>query len=306
MEESAKRTEQAAGYLWGPVSEVVLALPPAEKAGVEEIRLRMGQPLAVFGGGRLRYVTEAGTLSVRPEDGLRVTRSHLEECFRKLCGYAVHTHEEEISQGFISVPGGHRAGLGGTAFVRANRTAGLRDITSINLRIARQVRGSAAPLVPLVLAGEGGLLLAGPPGSGKTTLLRDLARQLSEAGKKVAVVDERCELSGICGQTIENDLGPGCDVLAGGNKGESILMAVRCLSPQYIICDEVGRPEEIEAVCAGLCSGAVMITSIHAGSFDQLGQRPQFLPLARSGAFAWVAFVGGPGQPPQLRRVDQL
>ena len=307
MEDAWKRAEHAAGFLWGPVAQAVCAISRVELARVEEIRLRINKPLSVLYGGTIRYVCENGALSKTPAEGMKVTAAHLEECFRKLCSYAVHTHEEEIAQGFVSVQGGHRAGLAGTGFQRANGSYGLRDITSINLRVARQVKGCADQLVPLVQNSEGdGLLLAGPPGSGKTTLLRDLARQLSCQGKKIAVVDERGEISGVFGTSIENDLGANCDVIAGMEKSRGILMAVRCLSPQIILCDELGTAEEITAIGAGLSSGVTVVTSIHAGSFDQLKQKPQFGPLVRSGAFRWVVLLSTPEKPFMIREVSQL
>ena len=307
MTDGRKRSEHAFGLLWGPVSSALMGINSEQKDKVQEVRLYSGGPLAVFCENKLWYVCEDGSLSENPAEGFVVTGQHIQECFRKLCGYAVHTHEEEIAQGFISVQGGHRAGLGGTGFVRANGSRGLRDISSICLRISRQVKGCADQLMEVMnTSGDGGLLLAGPPGSGKSTLLRDMARQLSLQGKKVAVIDERGEISAVNGFAIECDLGPNCDVIAGVKKGEGIMMAVRCLSPQYIICDELGNAEEIEALSAGLCSGVTAITSIHAGNMEQLQRKPQYRLLVQSGAFERIAFLTEPGSSIEVKEVTPL
>ena len=83
--------------------------------------------------------------------------------------------------------GGHRVGVCGTAVYEENRVSGIRDISSLNIRIAREVYGAADELLRELDKEISGLLIAGPPSSGKTTILRDLARQLSIKGKKVVV-----------------------------------------------------------------------------------------------------------------------
>lgn len=307
MQEDWKRTDHAAQLLFGPVSSALLLVDQSMKGKVQEIRLHTGQPLSVFADNKIFYVCTNGTLTENYRNGMVVTQQHIEECFRKLCGYAVHSHQEEISQGYISVQGGHRAGLGGTSYTRANGTSGMRDITSISLRVSRQICGCANSLVELLGSGTAnGLLIAGPPGSGKTTILRDIARQLSLLGNKVAIIDERGEISAVNGSVIENDLGPNCDVIAGVEKGQGIMIAVRCLSPQYIICDELGTPQEIKAVSAGLSSGVVTITSIHAGSFEQLKRKPQFSLLLESGAFGQIVMLSGPGKAYEVKEVEQV
>ena len=76
----------------------------------------------------------------------------------------------------------------------------VRDVSSISLRIARQIRGVSRGLVQS-LYGTGetpSVLIVGAPASGKTTVLRDLVRSLAngEAGRyfRVSVIDERGEL----------------------------------------------------------------------------------------------------------------
>ncbi len=42
-----------------------------------------------------------------------------------------------------------------------------------------------------------------------------------------------------------------CDVYARCTKAEGIAMALRCMNPQVIVCDELGTPGDAEAVARG-------------------------------------------------------
>ena len=116
--------------------------------------------------------------------------------------------------------------------------------------------------------------------------------------KKVAVVDERGEFAGTYLGVPQNDLGCCCDVLDGYPKAEGILIAVRTLSPEVIVCDEIGSDDEADALEQGMNAGAALIASIHAGSAAELLRRRQARTLLRTGAFGSVALldpVRGPG-----------
>ncbi len=311
MQELSGRVEQAAGLLDNEVAVAVKAMSREIKPHIQEIRLRLDSPLSIFDGSKNYFLEPDGRCNENPGRALLITKRHIRESFRRLCGYSVHSHETEIPMGFISVEGGHRAGLCGIAVMEQGRVSTLRDITSINLRIARQIQGAADQLIRRTMPHgmPGGLLIVGSPGSGKTTLLRDLARQLSTgiAGspQKVVVIDERYELSGAYAGRIHNDLGPCTDLLCGIPKGQAIMMAVRSMSPQIILCDEIGTMEEIEAVRASLGCGVRVITTMHAGCWGELVLRPQFKPLISTGAFSQVVLLQGEKYPCQIADIKK-
>lgn len=306
MQES-ERFYEAAGALCDRVRAVLLRVAREAAAGVQEIRLRAGQPLAVYLGDGHRFIEQSGACLTAP--GPRpfiVTRTDLFESFRALCGYSVHAHEAEILRGYISVAGGHRAGVCGTFGGAGAGT--VRDISSINLRIARQARGVALPLARELFAGGlCGVLVAGAPSSGKTTLIRDLARVLScgELGRfyKVSVVDERNELGAVSAGQAGNDLGPCTDLLCGYPKGMGIDIAVRTLSPQVIICDEVGRQDELDAIRMGMFSAVQMIATVHCSGEEELWRRPQARALLETGAFPKTVLLEGGPVPGRVRQV---
>lgn len=234
-----------------------------------EIRLRAGR--------RAVAVTVAGELFPCSEP---FSAQDIADCFAELCRYSVHSFSREIAQGFITIDGGHRVGIGGTAVLDGCRVEAVRDISSLNIRIARQVRGCAAELYSRVFSGGlKSLLLAGKPMSGKTTLLRDLARILGER-YRVTLIDSRNELSATVQGLPTLDVGENTDVLCGFPKGEGMLLALRSLSPQVIICDEIG--DDFDAVEQCLFCGVKLVAAAHADSLAQLSRRvgvSRLLPL---------------------------
>lgn len=304
-----RKFEEAVSYLPDNLGKLLLYLPPDQKAQIHEVRLRVERPLAVCTGNRTLFVSERGGLGpVWDRQSYLVTREDLQNALRTLCQFSVHSHLEEMREGYIAIPGGHRAGICGTAVGEGERLLTIRDISSVNLRICRQVDGCADELLERTLSRElSGVLIAGPPGSGKTTLLRDIARQLSSGYqgvcRKVAVVDERGEIGSAYGGVPQCDIGICSDLLSGYPKAEGMITAIRTLSPELIICDEIASRQETEAVRYCLNSGVSVITTVHAFTREELLRRPQSAELLRSGAFSQVVLLKGAHNPCAIAQI---
>lgn len=291
-----------------------LNLSISTKARVQEIRLRIDKPVVLSLPEGPLFITKFGTPAVLPREGLLcASRDSIDEAFRLICECSVHSHQREIKNGFVTIRGGHRAGICGTAVTEGRTITNIRDISSINLRIARDIKGAADGVVKAIVSHGSvcGTLIFGPPGCGKTTVLRDLARRLSLGslfGKihRVAVVDERGEIAATYHGKPQNDLGPCCDVLDGYPKGEGIMQAVRSLSPDVVICDEIGGEEDEKAVELSLNAGVAVIASAHAGSAAELLTRPQTARLLNSGAFKLAIKLAGKENPGKVEHVYTL
>lgn len=272
------------------IRPVLESLSPCVKANTSEIRLRIGLPLALTVNGETVFVKASGQTQFNfSGDLFKVIKEDLTESFKRLCNNSVYAHEKELENGYIVMKNGCRAGVCGTL----NADGFLTDITSVNLRIARQVFGCANDIIKHY--SSGGLLIAGPPCSGKTTVLRDLVRQLANGNsgkiKKVSVIDSRREISG--GNTNNGflDLGIASDVLLCEDKAKGIEIALRTMFPDVIAFDEIGTVAELKSVSDSFCSGVDIITTAHIGALDELLSRSVTYELLKSGAIDLVALL---------------
>ena len=222
-----QRLGQAADYLSSKLKNALLNQAAQLSASAQEIRLRVNKPVSVSCADGVFYLTKNGGLSIsRDGDNLLCTPQELENTLHKICDYSVYARQGEINRGFVTLSGGHRAGLCGTAVIENGKIVNVRQITSINIRIAREHKNCANQILSRLNACEG-LLICGAPCSGKTTLLRDIARQIS-AAKKVILIDERGELAGKSGGGFQNDIGM-CDVFDGyPNRLRSLRLCAAC------------------------------------------------------------------------------
>lgn len=255
-----------------------LTMSEKEKDDLVEIRLRIGQkPQFITGTGCFCF-GQSGTV---PAD--------IAFCVNHVSGFAAYA-APSAAQGYLTAKGGHRIGLCGTVILQNGTVTGLKDISSLCIRVARDIAGIAKPLLPW--ADHGSILLMGPPGSGKTTLLRDLVRQIStELSQNVAVVDERCEIFPTVGGESVFPAGKRTDVLSGCPKDRGVEQVLRAMSPQWIAVDEITSLEDCRAMeRSGYC-GASFLATAHAHSISDLKARPVYRALLDSGLFQCAAVL---------------
>lgn len=252
---------------------------PAAKT-VEELRLRRGMTAAIISNGK-EYFLKCHTSEELMQGVLdRATQRSQ---------YAVM---DMLRMGYMILPGGHRMGICGTGVYRDGVIRTMRDISSLNIRVARQIKGAAAHIVHKIWSCNSSVLCIGPPGSGKTTLLRDLIHQLSSRyQQRVAVVDERRELAASLHGLCQFDLGPSTDVLSSVGKAEGIEMLLRSMSPQWIALDEITAQRDVQAIVEASYCGVKFLATAHGDNMEDLRSRPIYRELLKENIFHMFLFL---------------
>ncbi len=260
-------------------SEMDMLLP----GELREIRIRAERPTVFVTG------TRTAALPWSPD------KQELEALIEALSEHSLYARSDETGQGYLTLRGGHRMGLCGRIIKTDDRSV-LSDIGSVCIRIAGEWPGAADELVNH-LQGAPSVLIIGTPGSGKTTMLRDLARQLSTGRTpfQVAVVDERSELAACVNGIPQLDVGDSTDVLDGLRKAESLPWLVRAMSPQVIVTDELGGPEDAAAVLEARGCGVAVCASVHGASLQDAANRPALAALMSRRVFDLYAVLSSEG-----------
>ncbi|MFL0166800.1 MULTISPECIES: stage III sporulation protein AA [Clostridium] len=240
------------------------------KEQVYELRIKIGKPILVYskyGESIINYIS---------------TKEDMKSIMQKVSNYSLYAYEEDIRQGFITIKGGHRIGIAGECVMEKGEVKTIRNISSVNIRICREVIGCSNKVMKYITSAYKvyNTIIISPPKCGKTTILRDIARNISSGmpslgvtGKKVAVIDERSEIGACYFGIPQSDLGIRTDVLDNCLKREGLIMAIRSLSPEVLICDEIGTKGDIEALIMAFNSGVNIITTIHGFTIEDLYKR---------------------------------
>lgn len=279
------------GLLPSGIAELLQRVPPEILNRMTELRLRAGQPPAVTVGARTLFLSSEGT-TVTAEKGLLIPQETVQETLLSLCGHSLHGIEKTLDQGYFTAAGGFRVG------VCMLPDAGKRGLAlSLCIRLPRELPGAAREVYS-VWRKSSGIILAGPPASGKTTVLRDLCRMISAGEQdgpcRTVLIDERNELSGWDGKRAAFQLGPCTDILFGIPKEQALRRAIRTLSPQVILCDEIADGREAAAIRDGFYCGVKFAVTVHCGSRQEMGGNVILRELMRTGAFSHIHLLGLP------------
>ncbi|MCF6094457.1 stage III sporulation protein AA [Microaerobacter geothermalis] len=289
------------------VRQLIQTLPTEVLVELEEIRIRVQKPLEVIWNGRSEFITPSGKLTSHSEEGFKVNPEDCIKLMNLISNHSLYTLEEELKRGYITIPGGHRIGISGKVILQGGGIHHIKEITSFNIRFAREKVGAASKLLPYLFENRSlrSTLIISPPQCGKTTLLRDLVRQLSYgsierhiSSYKIGLVDERSEIAGCVMGIPQKDVGPRTDVLDGCPKAEGMMMMIRSMSPDILVADEIGRKEDVYALQEALHAGVKILTTAHGTDIDEVARRPTLSQMIQQRFFERYVILSrkkGPG-----------
>lgn len=291
--------ENVVSYFDEDLSSVFKNMDISIQTRITEIRLRRNKPIVLSIKNTSYFLDYNGDIYDYINHSTVVCDSDtFDNVFMKMCDYSIYSNMENLKNGFITLPNGARVGVASTAVFDGNGLISVKDISSLNIRIPRMVRGCADEILNfLYINSFPSIVVAGAPNSGKTTVLREVARELSSgfnnSYRKVVVVDERNEICAKYNDSFAMDTGVNLDVLTGFKKADGIEIATRSMSPELIVCDEISTDKELDSIKYAFSSGVKFALSIHAGAKMDLYNRSILVELLKTGEFKYIIWLDG-------------
>ncbi|MCX7747492.1 MAG: stage III sporulation protein AA [Clostridia bacterium] len=280
----------------------------AKFKSLEEIRLRANKPLMIKNSQGECFLDMEGNMTAKTNRAFVVSQGEIIKTLELMSENSIYAYHEEIKNGFLTLKGGHRIGIAGKVVFDGYHIKNIRDISGLNIRVAREVIGCSQKVIKYILKDEKDIyntLIISPPQCGKTTLLRDIARVVSDGigeqgfkGMKVGIIDERSEIAACFRGVPQNRVGIRTDVLDSCPKAMGMTMMLRSMSPNVIITDEIGNLGDQEAVMQLINAGVKIITTAHGYNISGLKSRKEVISLIEEKVFDRYIVLsndGGPG-----------
>lgn len=273
------------------IGDILNSIDKSVKSQINEIRLRKNKPIVIYVLNTLYFIEHSGMLTRTVSDRcINISEDDFEYICDKLCSHSYHTNMSSLIDGYVTAKNGSRIGVSSTAVFKDDKIHSVKDISSLNIRISHECINCAKKIIDLTYRNKmPSIIVAGLPGCGKTTFLRDYARLISNGYsgeyKKVSIIDERKEIA------AGFDVGINTDVLSGFIKSKGIEIATRTLSPDLIVCDEIGSVDELEKIRYSFSTGVSFAVSIHLKNAEDIFSNIITDELINTGQFDFIVIL---------------
>ena len=283
------------------LNDALAKLPKTLLQNISEIRLRADRAVS------LTIKQKNILLNDEKNKLVTLTFGEISAVFERLCENSFYIYENEMCLGYITLKGGHRVGFCGSIIQDQNEKNMVHNISSLNFRIGHDIKNAAEKVFPYIYDDKlHSCLIVSEPCGGKTTILTDVAFRLSALKIRSCVIDERGEICACFLGVPQKNVGNFCDVLDGYTKGEGMMIALRSLSPQVLICDEIGTSRDVEAMLEAMRAGVPVIATAHGATIDELLSRPQIRHLLDNGAIDKIILLKGASHPGEIDQVIEV
>lgn len=273
------------------IRTILMTLSKSEERGLEEIRLRTNSPLLCVIGGKEIALNSNGICDIK--DAYIVGFNEIKNTLKLMSNFSLFSIDDQLKKGFFTLTGGHRVGVCGKVVMAKGGISAIKDISSLNIRVCREVIGCSDKYLKYILRDERlyNTLIISPPNHGKTTFLRDLVRNISNSGMDTVVIDERSEIGGSFNGELQCDLGKRCDVLDSCEKVLGMIMAIRSMSPKAVVVDEIGTGEDINAIINGFNCGVKIVATCHSENLEAFLKKKSFEKILKDKLFDRYIFI---------------
>ena len=270
-----------------PISMLEKIKKIGSTTNITEIRLRVGRNILLV------------TSDVEVEVDYIVNLKDMLDILVKVSKNSIYAIQNEINNGFVVINGGHRIGICGEVVIENGKIKNIKNINSMNIRVARQLVGVADKVMPYIVNNGNvqNTIIISPPGCGKTTILRDIVRQISSGakilnfkGKNVGLVDERGEIAAVSLGIPNLDVGLRTDIMSNVPKSIGMQMLVRSMGIDVIATDEIGGKEDFEAIKYANSSGVNLVFTMHGNDIRDVYKKEEIKKLLNDGIFS-VAII---------------
>ncbi len=254
---------------------------------VNEIRMRLNKRLLVYISGKPYYIAYDGITNIK-DKAIVVSREMLYNVIKRATERSLYAVNNQLKQGFLTVLGGIRIGICGEVVIENGKVQTIKNFSSINIRVAREVKNCSLSILEFLLTGGFcNTLIISPPGCGKTTLIRDILYQMSVRSYtyNILLADERYEIANCFNGKPTLDVGEFTDIISGVEKAYAFNCGIRTMNPDIVVTDELSTKEDLESIMSISSCGVKVLASVHAKDIEDLKNKKDFQELLAKKVF---------------------